>query len=343
MSDFKSGLVLGNEIASGFFGKVFEATDPAHGLVAVKKLHQYDGESDKAWAIRKETLLDEAQRLVLAEHANIVRVHQIVRHASDDTLYLVMEFCHGGSLQQAFETGPLSLHTARKVSSETLLGLGALHARDMLHRDIKPGNLLLDKHGAVKIGDFGLVTDDLILGYGSYAGYLNHLAPEVFENKITSMKSDVWAVAMTIYRLLHGRQWCLSNMGNTAEDVKRGGYAQRLNWLPHIPDSWRRVLRKAMHDDTTQRYQNAEQFLNAISSLECDPDWQCVVGAGHTSWERKSANRHFKVKWTEHSSKKHEWSATSYPLADGNKRNLGAAIGSKSDCLRALTNFFASA
>jgi serine/threonine protein kinase len=211
----------------------------------------------------------------------------------------------------------------------------------MLHRDIKPGNLLIDRHGAVKIGDFGLVTDDLILGYGSFAGYSNHLAPEVWNNHLTSQKSDVWAVAMTVYRLLHGRQWCLQTP-NTADEVQRGGFAQRIPWLPHVPDSWRRVLRKAMHDDCDQRYQNAAQFLNAISNVKCDPDWNCTVGAGHVAWERKNDTRHFKVSWIEHSPKKHEWSAVSYPIGKGNKRNLGNAIGNKTDCVRGLTKHFAS-
>jgi serine/threonine-protein kinase len=244
MNDFTSGLKLGKEIASGFFGKVFIADDPARGEVAVKRLHQYAGESDADWNVRKETLLQEAKMLVQAEHPNIVRVHQLVRHSSDDTLHLAMEMCRGGSLQKAFDNGPLTSSRVQKIASDTLLGLDALHSRGMLHRDIKPGNLLLGQDGAVKIGDFGLVTDDLILGYGSGVGYANHLAPEVWSGFGTSTKSDVWAVAMTLFRLLHGRQWCLQ-IPSAADEVKKGNFAQRLPWLPHVPDSWRRVIRKA--------------------------------------------------------------------------------------------------
>lgn len=313
--------------------------DPAHGKVAIKKLHQYPDEPDHHWEIRKETLLDEAKRMVQAEHPNIVRVHQILRHASDDTLHLVMEFCSGGSLQASFERGPLPLSQIQKIASETLLGLDALHARHMLHRDIKPGNLLLDQYGNVKIGDFGLVTDDVILGYGSFAGYSNHLAPEVWSDHQTSVQSDVWAAAMTLYRLTHGRQWCLQ-VGNTAEEVNKGNFAQRLPWLPHVTDSWRRILRRAMHDDRQQRYQNATQFLNAISSADCGPDWQCNVGAGHVKWERQTDARRFSVNWLTHSAQKHEWSATSYPLGKGNRRDLGHAVGSKNDCVRALNKHF---
>ena len=98
--------------------------------------------------------------------ANVVRVHYLVRHQVDDTLHLVMDRC-AGSLLDAFKAGPMTLTAVRKAATETAIGLSALHARGMLHRDLKPGNLLLGKDGRVRIGDFGLVTDNLIHGYGS--------------------------------------------------------------------------------------------------------------------------------------------------------------------------------
>jgi eukaryotic-like serine/threonine-protein kinase len=340
MTDFKSGLILGAEISSGYFGKVFNAHDPMRGDVAVKVLHQRADEPDAAWLVRKETLLNEGQFLIQAEHQNVVRVHHLVRHPSDDTLHLVMDLCRG-SLLDSFVKGPMTFIDVRTAATDTALGLHALHARGMLHRDIKPGNLLIGANGSIKIGDFGLVTDDLVLGYGSIAGYNDHLAPEVFAGSGTSEKTDIWALGMTIYRILHGRQWYLQ-LPPPMEEVKKGGFASRLPWLPHVPDSWRRLIRKAMHDDTSQRYQNALQFLDALSTVTCDPCWDCTVAAGKITWARSSANRTFKVAWTEHSSRKHEWSASSFPIGDGRKRLLGAAVGSKADCLRALTRFFAS-
>ena len=84
----------------------------------------------------------------------------------------------------------------RKAGTEVLMGLAALHARQMLHRDIKPGNILIDTAGVALIGDFGLVTDDLLLGYGSQAGYGDHIAYEVWQGKGTSAKSDIWALGI---------------------------------------------------------------------------------------------------------------------------------------------------
>jgi eukaryotic-like serine/threonine-protein kinase len=75
-----------------------------------------------------------------------------------------MELCQGGCLQSKFDSGPMLLADVRKYATHITMGLAALHARNMLHRDIKPANILLNKQGIAKLGDFGLVTDNIILG-----------------------------------------------------------------------------------------------------------------------------------------------------------------------------------
>jgi len=231
MSGFKSGLALGAEISSGFFGKVFNAHDPVRGNVAVKVLHQYPGEADAAWIVRKETLLDEGQKLIQAEHPNVVRVHHLVKQPTDDTLHLVMDLCKG-------------------------------------------------------------------------------LSPRPVRSRANGFP--------------RGKEGCLGE-----------------SFLAHAEHGDPKQYR-LHHDDTTQRYQNALQFFDALSTLACDPCWNCNVSPGKITWGRSSATRIFKVAWTEHSPKKHEWSANSFPAAAGRKRSLGAAIGSKGDCVRALNKFFSS-
>jgi eukaryotic-like serine/threonine-protein kinase len=338
--NFKSDLVLGAEISAGFFGKVFHAVDPVRGNVAVKILHQYPGEPDADWLVRKTTLLNEAQRLSQAEHKNIVRVHHLVKHASDDTLHLVMDLC-SGSLLDTFKSGPMNLTAVRKAATDTALGLNALHARGMLHRDIKPGNLLVGDGGRIRIGDFGLVTDSLILGYGSHAGYSDHLAIEVFAGGGTSIKTDIWALGMTLYRLIHGQEW-YQRLPSPQDEIQKGGFALRLPWLPHVPDQWRRVIRKMMHDDAGQRFQTTMQVQDALANVPCDPDWTCAVGPTNVTWTRSTDRRNFRVEWSQHSPRKQQWTADSYPVGSGNKRHLGGASGSRDVCARGLQKFFAT-
>lgn len=174
-------LTPGKFVGAGAFGEVYRAEDPVHGLVAIKVLvkDKPEPESSAAWAARKAALLREARNLKKAEHRNVVPVHQLLEHASGDAVLYVMEHCGGGSLQSVFDAGPMPTDDVLKVATALCQGLQCLHGRGMLHRDIKPANILISTDGTYMIADFGLVTDNLILGYASDAGYLDHLAPEV--------------------------------------------------------------------------------------------------------------------------------------------------------------------
>jgi eukaryotic-like serine/threonine-protein kinase len=188
MSAFTSDLDLLQQIGAGFFGDVFEGRDPVHGLVAVKVLRPFEGESSAEWQVRREDLLKEAQLLRSANHKNVVRVHHIVRSNSDSRLHMVVEFCDGGSLDKDYRQGPIGLRDTRRILTDVCAGLEAIHARNMLHRDLKPSNILR-AGDTFKIGDFGLVTADIISGYASRAGYQQHFAPEVHLNQLNQRQN----------------------------------------------------------------------------------------------------------------------------------------------------------
>ena len=344
MTGLKSKLQLGKKIGNGHFGEVFLAADPVHGEVAVKVLGQHPGEDAADWQARKDGLLKEAQRLSAATHSNVVRVHYLLEAETDDAILLVMELCKSGSLQKGFEDGPMRLGDVRRVSTQVALGLQALHARGMLHRDIKPGNLLLSGANIAKLGDFGLVTDNIILGYASQAGYLDHLAPEVFKGSGTSITSDIWALGMTVYRLIHGANWYSRLPANLRDVIEHGGFGKSLAWLPHVSSKWRRFVRTMMHDDTRHRYQNANQVIAALAGLSVEPNWRCKVADDEIRWTRKTTGRRIIVVWKKHSARKHEWSAWSEPIGVGNRRSLGGSKGivSYSQSDRELTEFFAT-
>jgi len=342
MSGYKSNLVLGDQIGAGHFGVVHSAQDDVHGHVAVKVLRQQPGQSAADWTVRKASLLREAQHLSQAEHANVVRVHGLLEADTDDAILMVMAHCTGGSLQPVFDAGPMFPSEVRRISTEVCLGLGALHARGMLHRDIKPGNILLTAANIAQLGDFGLVTDNLILGYGSQAGYSDHIAIEIFQGSGTSVKSDIWALGMTIYRLLHGKQWYSELPADPRDVIRAGGFATSLPWLPHIPDRWRRAVRKMMHDDTAHRYQSAAQVMSALAQVPTDPSWSCQVSPQEVHWTRETENRRINVVWTRHSPTQHEWRAWSEPLGAGRDRTLGMSNGkiSRAQVDTQLKDFF---
>lgn len=340
---YNSKLKVLDKIGNGHFGVVYRGEDPVHGEVAVKVLERDPFDDDKAWEVFKKSFLAEAQFLSKAQHKNVVQVHHIVEAVDGKSIQFCMAYCPGGSLQTAFEAGPMPLSGVRRAGTDVAMGLAALHARQMLHRDIKPGNILLDAKGTAKIADFGLVTDELILGYGSQAGYSDHIAYEVWHGEGTSAKTDVWAFGMTLYRLLHGSQW----YGESPDPrliVKLGGFAQSLRWLPHVPDAWRRAIRKMMHDDTGSRYQTANQALGALSRLPVEPGWEVSVAPELIRWTRIVKSRRQVVEWHRISTRKHEWTAWSEPLNAGQKKTLGGSKGvvGGAEAVRQLEDYFAA-
>lgn len=338
-----SGLQINDSLGNGHFSEVFEGKDPVRGRVAVKHPLRLDDETEEEWICRRAELLHEGTRLREAEHPNVVRVFQALASEDGEDIYLVLEHCNGGCLQADYLKGPLSLRRVRRILTEVSLGLQAIHSRGMLHRDIKPSNILLDANGTAKISDFGLVTDEIILGYATAAGYVDHLAPEVFANGLTSIRSDIWALGMTAYRLLHGALF-YEEQSRPSETVIQGGYASRLQWLPHIPQRWRRFIKRVLHDDSDQRTQNAAEFLRALENLPIEPDWTCDYSPNLVTWTRTKGNRRIEVRWLKHSPRRHEWVARSYPLGQGQTRTLDGSNGivARSVAIRELQNYFRS-
>lgn len=326
MSGFVSGLQIHHKIGNGHFGEVYMGTDAAHGQVAVKVLSRKPFMTQAAWDQYKVDFHAEAQNLSRASHRNVVKVHYIVQAVDGNSIQLCMAYCPGGSLQSHFEKRPMTLADVRKAGTEVLLGLNALHTRRMIHRDIKPGNILIDSDGVAQISDFGLVTDRLLLGYGSQAGYLDHLAIEVHKGGGTSVKTDIWAFGMTLYRLLHGSDWYTRNPPPSSL-IANGGFAQSLAWLPHVPHGWRRCIRKMMHDDSAARYQSAGQVITAMAGMDVHNDWEASVQPSSVRWQRTVRQRRQVVEWVWHSPRRHEWAAWSEPLGKGRRMTLGGSNG----------------
>lgn len=336
-----SDLVLQSKLGSGHFGEVYEGHDPVLGKVAVKVLKKTPKETEEEWGLRKNGLLQEGKHLKTAEHERVVRVFQVLESPNEDAIHMVMEYCENGSLQGIFEKNPVGIAELRDILTDAALGLQAVHSRGMLHRDIKPANLLLDASKHTRLADFGLVTDDILFGYASLAGYTDHLAKEVFEDGITSIKSDVWAFDMTAYRLLHGLRF-YSELPPPRNLIQDGGFAKKLPWLPHIPDRWRRFVRQAMQDDPYCRIQSAVEILKCLEKLPVEPDWECDYSEQKVTWNRIRKNRRVEVNWLKHSLRKHEWEAYSFPLDEGKRHRLGGSAGyiGKADVIRQLSLFF---
>ncbi|WP_406376040.1 serine/threonine-protein kinase [Streptomyces sp. NBC_00647] len=196
---------LHTTLGRGAMGEVWRAHDEMIGRsVAVKLLLSQDADPTAAARFRLE-----AQTAGLLNHPHVVGVLDF--GAYENRLFLVMELVEGDSLAHVLATaGTLPAEQVARIAAQAAAGLAAAHQQGIVHRDIKPGNLMLDAQGSVKIGDFGIARflDDPAGGLtatGQIVGTSLYLAPERALGKTAGPPSDMYSLGCVLYQLLTGR------------------------------------------------------------------------------------------------------------------------------------------
>ena len=195
---------LDAQIGRGGMGVVWRGEDRMLGReVALKKVGMMPGGSEPD-LVRAER---EAQLAARLNHPHIVAIFDLV--AEGDAHWLVMEYVQGRTLgQRVAEEGPLDPEEARVVLAQAADALAAAHNAGILHRDVKPSNILIRHDGSVKLTDFGIAratADATLTQTGLVTGSPAYLAPEVASGGRASSASDVWALGATLYHALEGR------------------------------------------------------------------------------------------------------------------------------------------
>jgi len=200
---------VGDSIGRGGLGEVFRAEDTQlHRLVAIKRMHSEDIEAGE----RADKVIQEARHLAALQHPNIVTVYDVIEDRGD--VLVVMELLRGRTLQDIVESAPLLEQDFLTVMRQALEGLIAAHSLEMLHRDIKPGNLMLVDlpSGAfqVKILDFGLAkiavepSLQTMDQTGALMGSVYTMSPEQFEGRPLDPRSDLYSLGCVAYFALTG-------------------------------------------------------------------------------------------------------------------------------------------
>jgi hypothetical protein len=251
-------------IGRGGMGVVLKAFDPALGrLTAIKVLAPQLATN----AAARERFAREARHTAQVRHENVVAIYAV--DEVDGLPYLVMEYVPGMSLQQHLdETGPLQLEEILRIGMQAAYGLAAAHAEGLIHRDIKPGNILLDQAGNVKLTDFGLaraVDDASLTQAGVIAGTPQYMAPEQARGAPLDHRADLFSLGSVLYVMATGRPpfrapTTLAVLKRVCEETPAGIRAinrKAPDWLAEIID-------KLHAKNPGDRFQSADEVARLL-------------------------------------------------------------------------------
>ncbi|MEM7091947.1 MAG: serine/threonine-protein kinase [Actinomycetota bacterium] len=279
---------IADRLGEGAFGVVYEARHTQLGRqVAIKQLPKIYAEDDHV----RERFVAEAQMVASLDHPHIVPVYDFVE--SEGSRYLIMERCEG-SIADRFKAEGIVTDEACAAVLACLAGLDVAHSRGLLHRDVKPENLMYDTKGVVKLADFGIArdtgADTRRTATGMIVGTPAYMSPEQCRGDDLTEASDVYSVGMMAYELLTG------GLPFPDSDSVNGLLAHHLvteplpllSARPELPGTIGEVIDRSLTKDLGERQSTAEQFASELATA-------CVTAFG-SGWLRR---RRFILHWPE--------------------------------------------
>jgi serine/threonine-protein kinase len=262
LTGISSRYEIGEEVGRGGMAVVYRATDTTlRRQVALKILHGHLQSQPES----RQRLVREARAVAKLHHPNIV---EIFDYSGDDSeqAYLVTEYIHGETLESFVERRCSRMpEIALLIAEPVCEALAHAHALGVIHRDVKPGNVMIREDGTVKLMDFGIaqVLDAQGLTMtGTLLGSPAHMPPEHIEGKPLDVRADVFSTGTVLYQLAVGQ---LPFQGRNPHAVMRaifdGDYPRPQSVNPRVSAGLERILVRALERDPERRYQTAQELL----------------------------------------------------------------------------------
>ena len=259
-SEIKDQYEFIRQIGEGGMGKVYEAYDKSlKRKVAIKRVRPELVRSDYV----REQFLAEARMVALLRHPCIVEIYTVIE--SESALYLVFEYVDGQTLETRLDIdGRLPFSHVKEIFKYVCEGLQYAHSQDIIHCDLKPGNIMILEDNKAKVMDFGVAKKvDNQTGARTVAGTPAYMAPEQ-QRGFMRKQSDVYSLALCVYEALVGQvPWTVKGF-----DIAHKKIVPVSKLAPHIPTAADKLLEDALKEDPQERIQSIEEFWNRLSAIE---------------------------------------------------------------------------
>lgn len=272
------GKVIGNryemleKIGEGGMATVYKARcNILKRYVAVKVLRE-EFTTDEEFIRRFNT---EAQAAASLTHPNIVSIFDVGHE--DNVYYIVMELVQGKTLKEIInEDGVLPWKWSVNIAIQVASALETAHKNNIVHRDIKPHNIIITEDGIAKVTDFGIakaVSNSTITAFGTTIGSVHYFSPEHARGGYTDAKSDIYSLGVVMYEMLTGRvPFDADTPVSIALKHMQEKPVEPMKLNPSIPFAINKIIMKAMEKEPSLRYQNATEMLKDLSMALKDPE-----------------------------------------------------------------------
>lgn len=265
------------KIGQGGMGVVYKSRDTILGrLVALKVL------SPDAFGTldRRHRLIKEARTVSKLNHPNIVTIYEVGEGEGAD--FIAMEYVDGPALSTVLRNGPLSIDRAARYGAEVARALAAAHQAGIVHRDIKPGNILITRDDRAKVLDFGLAKvlescpcpqpesetrTDVASRPGTIVGTLAYMSPEQAEGKALDQRSDIFSLAVVLFEMLSGsRPFSGESQLSTLLSIMKDPTPDLTAIRSTIPARLNRIVHRSLEKKPSERYQSAAEFARDLDA-----------------------------------------------------------------------------
>ncbi len=259
------------ELGKGAMGVVFLGRDPVIGRRVALKTIRANGEDDSETREFTERFLREAQAAGTLSHPNIVTIHDVGEEVETGTSFIAMEYVEGKNLKQLLKDKvSFSYDRIAEIVISVADALDYAHRRGIVHRDVKPANIILTTDGTVKITDFGIakMESSSLTATGQFLGTPNYMSPEQVTGEIVDGRSDLFSLGVVLYELLTKKKpFAGDNLTSISYKIVHEEYPPPQTYDATIPAEFNPILARALAKDPAARFQSGRDFVRALSEF----------------------------------------------------------------------------